>query len=66
MSSEQWGSRVGSIASYFALYEEPLSTLCDHPRHQVRRWASAMHRHLRTQIESARIEDEERDAQWEI
>ena len=57
---------TGSITTYFALYEEPLSTLCDHPRHQVRRWASAMHRHLRARIESARIEDEERDAQWEI
>ena len=57
---------IGSITTYFALYEEPLSTLCDHPRHQVRRWASAMHRHLRAQIESARIEEEERDAQWEI
>ena len=57
---------IGSITAYFALYEEPLSTLCDHRRHQVRRWASAMHRNLRAQIESARIEDEERDAQWEI
>ena len=57
---------IGSITTYFALYEEPLSSLCDHPRHQVRRWASTMQRHLRAQIESARIEDEERDAQWEI
>ena len=57
---------TGSTTTYFSLYEEPLSTLCDHPRRQVRRWASAMHRHLRAQIESARIEDDERDAQWEI
>ena len=57
---------TGSVTTYFALYEEPLSTLRDHPRHQVRRWASAMRRRLRAQIESARIEDEEQDAQWEI
>ena len=56
----------GSVTNYFTLYLEPLRTLCDHPKRQVRRWAKAMLRHLDARIESARNKDEERDAEWEI
>ena len=56
----------GSVTNYFTLYLEPLRTLHDHPKWQVRRWAKAMLRHLDTRIEHARNEDDERDAEWEI
>ena len=49
----------GSVMNYFTLYLEPLRTLCDHPKRQVRRWAKAMLRHLDARIESARNKDEE-------
>ena len=55
----------GSVTNYFTLYQEPLRTLYDHPKWQVRRWARAMLRHLDARIENARNEDEERDAEWE-
>ena len=63
MGSFGWS---GSVTNYFALYREPLRTLYDHPKWQVRRWAKAMLRHLDTWIENARNEDEERDAEWEV
>ena len=56
----------GSVTNYFTLYLEPLRTLHNHPKWQVRRWAKAMLRHLDTRIEHARNEDEEWEAQWEI
>ena len=56
----------GPLMNYYGLYREPLRTLHDHPKWQVRRWAKTMLRHLDTRIEHARNEDEERDAQWEI
>ena len=56
----------GSVTNYFTLYLEPLRTLHNHPKWQVRRWAKAMLRHLDTRIEHARNEDEEWDAQYEI
>ena len=56
----------GSVTNYFTLYLEPLRTLCNHPKRQVRRWAKAMLRHLDARTEHARNEDEERDAEWEI
>ena len=63
MGSFGWS---GSVTNYFALYREPLRTLYDHPKWQVRRWAKAMLRDLDARIEHARNEDEERDAEWEI
>ncbi len=56
----------GSVTNYLTLYLEPLRTLHNHPKWQVRRWAKAMLRHLDTRIEHARNEDEEWDAQYEI
>ena len=56
----------GSLASYFALYEEPLRPLLDHPQAKVRHWARATLRGLRTSIERARAQDEEWEARWEV
>ena len=56
----------GSETNYLTLYLEPLRTLHNHPKWQVRRWAKAMLRHLDTWIEHARNEDEEWEAQSEI
>ena len=55
----------GSLASRFALYEEPLTTLRDHPKPKVRRWATATLRGLATTIENAHDEEEEREARRE-
>ena len=55
----------GSLASHFALYKEPLSTLRDHPKPEVRRWATATLRGLAATIENAHNEEEEREARWE-
>ena len=55
----------GSLASHFALYEEPPRTLRDHPKPKVRRWATATLRGLATTIENAHDEEEERKARRE-
>ena len=55
----------GSLASRFALYEEPLRTLRDHPKPKVRRWAAATLRALATTIVDAHDEEEEWKARWE-
>ena len=56
----------GSPADYYALYQEPLKLLRDHPRQQVRRWAVRTLRSLNATIEGIRSEDAEREAQWSI
>ena len=56
---------AGSLASGFALYEEPLRTLRDHPKPKVRRWAKAVLRGLADTIENAHDEEEDRKARWE-
>ena len=56
----------GSMANYYALYREPLGSLDNHPRRQVRDWAKAELRQVERQIESARGEDEEQAARWEF
>ena len=58
-------SRSGSLASRFALYKEPLTTLRSHPKPKVRRWAKATLRGLATMIENAHDEEEEREARGE-
>ena len=55
----------GSMTNYYALYREPLRTLENHPRRQVRDWAKATLRQVERQIEAAQNEDEEREARWE-
>ena len=55
----------GSLASRFALYEEPLRSLRSHPKPKVRRWATATLRGLAATIENVHDEEEERKARWE-
>jgi DNA-binding transcriptional regulator YiaG len=57
---------TGSRSNYYALYEEPLRSLEHHPIGAVRRWAKRVWLSFSRQIESARNEDAERDADWEI
>jgi hypothetical protein len=54
----------GSLTTYFALYEEPLRALFDHPIGALRRWAKVAHTQMRKQVESAKRDDDEQDAQW--
>ncbi len=63
MNTFSW---CGSITNYYALYLEPLRALNDHPKGGVRQWAKTMVRQLERQIDEARREDEEEEAQWEV
>ena len=55
----------GSKQSYYVRYKQPLSGLLQHKRPKVRRWARTMLRRVDSEIEEARKQDEEREAQWE-
>lgn len=55
---------TGSLTTYYALYEEPLRSLFEHPIGAVRRWAQVTHAHMRKQVETAKNDDDEQDAQW--
>ena len=55
----------GSLANRFALYEEPLRMLRDHPKPKVCRWATAALRGLAATIENAHDEEEEQEARRE-
>jgi hypothetical protein len=54
----------GSLTTYYALYEEPLRSLFEHPIGAVRRWAQVTLAHMRKQVDSAKMNDDEQDAQW--
>ncbi len=54
----------GSRTTYYALYEQPLRSLSEHPIGAVRRWAQVTLTHMRKEIDSAKMEDDEQDAQW--
>ena len=54
----------GSLTTYYALYEQPLRSLSEHPIGPVRRWAQITLSQMHKQIESAKMEDDEREAQW--
>ncbi|MGZ5703942.1 MAG: hypothetical protein ACXWIM_24005, partial [Burkholderiales bacterium] len=54
----------GSLTTYYALYEEPLRSLFDHPIGGLRRWAKEAHAQMRKQVEAAKRDDDEQDAQW--
>ncbi len=56
----------GSKTTYFACYKQPLQELLQHKRPKVRRWARTMLRRLDQQIDAARKQDEEREAQWSL
>lgn len=55
---------TGSLTTYYALYEEPLESLFEHQIGAVRRWAQVTRAHMRKQVEAAKNEDDEEDAQW--
>jgi hypothetical protein len=57
---------TGSRTTYFALYEQPLRQLEFHPIGAVRRWAKTMLTHMAAEIRSAKIEDEEQRAHWDV
>ena len=56
----------GSKTTYFERYQQPLQELLQHKRPKVRRWARAMLRRLDLQIDAARKQDEELEAQWSL
>ena len=63
MNTFSW---CGSTTNYYALFLEPLRALNDHPKGRVRQWAKTMLRQLERQIDEARREDEEEEAQREV
>jgi hypothetical protein len=54
----------GSLTTYYARYEQPLRSLSEHPIGAVRRWAQVTLTHMLKQVDSAKMEDDEREAQW--
>jgi hypothetical protein len=56
----------GSRTTYYALYEAPLRSLMSHPIGAVRRWAKTMLDHMIAQIQEAKTEDDEQNAQWDV
>ena len=57
---------VGSLTTYFALYQAPLESLQNHPKGQVRRWAKKMLISIELQISAARDDDDEQQAHWNV
>src|SRR5262249_17353789 len=55
----------GSMTTYYALYEDPLREIENHPSSDVRRWSKAMRAQFKKDISAARDEDEEQAASWE-
>ena len=55
---------TGSRATYFALYEAPLRELMKHPIGAVRRWAKTMLDQVLAEIQKAKSEDDEQQAEW--
>ncbi|HZP08827.1 hypothetical protein [Methyloceanibacter sp.] len=56
----------GSRTTYYALYEEPLRGLENHPIGAVRRWAKKMSLQMRRAVDAARDEDEEQQVHWGV
>ena len=57
---------AGSLTTYFALYQAPLKTLENHPKGAARRWAKKMLTSIELQISTARDDDDEQQAHWDI
>ena len=57
---------TGSRSTYFALYEVPPRALETHRIGAVRRWAKKMLNHLEEEINSAKTEDAEQRADWDV
>ena len=60
------GGHWGSLADYLAQYKPALSSLCEHDRPEVARWARRLLGHLAKRIAEARDQDDEHAAQWEV
>ena len=56
----------GSRTTYYALYEAPLRMLMQHPIGAVRRWAKTNLDNMIAQIQEAKTEDDEQNAQWNV
>ena len=63
ISTYSWS---GSRTKYFELYELPLKKLENHPIKRVRIWGHRTLHQLNLEKATARDEDEEREAQWEV
>lgn len=63
MSPSNW---LGSLATYYAPYREPMIQLTDHAKPGVRRWARSVVRKLDDAIEKARRQEEELKARHGI
>jgi hypothetical protein len=57
---------MGSLTTYFALYQAPLESLENHPKGPVRRWAKKMLTSIELQISAARDDDDEQQAHWNV
>jgi transcriptional regulator with XRE-family HTH domain len=57
---------MGSLTTYFVLYQGPLTSLQNHPKGSVRRWAKKMLASIEHQISVARDDDDEQRAHWDI
>jgi len=57
---------TGSRTTYYALYEAPLRSLENHPIGAVRRWAKTTLGHMLAEIQAAKSEDDEQQAQWNV
>ena len=60
------GSWSGPREGFWAMYQEPLAKLLDHPAPGVRRWAKKTLRRLKGVIEDARVMDVETEARWGV
>lgn len=56
----------GSRTHYYARYEEPIGKVLQHPNPKISYWARGVLRHLRDSRETARRQEEERTARWEV
>lgn len=57
---------AGALADYYRLYEKPLMALEDHRHAAVRRWMRQTLNRLKQNIDHARNEDDEREADWDL
>ena len=56
----------GSLTTYYALYEQPLASLGEHPIGAVRRWVQLMLAQMRKNFASAKRQDDEQRAHWSV
>ena len=56
---------TGSLATYFAMYVKPLSSLLDHPIDVVRHWARTVLDEIEATIEDQQKRDDEQEAIWD-